>query len=164
MGLDPVFYSEPLRRQTAHVFAVNTLSYAMDSDIAWWNPADHNDPIPFRPDRAFARPISPYVAFSNTAIQSMQDAALFGGALTLWWIDAAGTEMYEAKYFPFEFPTVPVPYADGLAARASGLKWKVSASSPGALITLEIGNPCVMEWDFSTADQTDLQALPLPFI
>lgn len=149
-----------VRRRTLHTFAVATLAPGDESGIAWWNPANHAEPIPWRINRSYARIVNTFLAAADSGRRSLDD---LGDAFQLWCVDAAGVDLFQMALQLEDSPGVPGAYGPlNGTTRAYGLRFRLRVLLAGAAATVELGDPCVLLWDF--LDETETTRLPVPLL
>lgn len=153
----------PYRRRTVHKFTTHVLSGSADSDVAWWNPGDHGEPIPWRINRAFFTRVNSHVKDFNYTFHA-GDPALVTPTLELWGVDSSGAEKIIIFEAPASYPSVNYAGAGGGTSHVdtehvSGLKWKLHA--PSYTYNYELMAACFLLWSFKNLEQTEEVVWPL---
>lgn len=154
MEYDPIFNDIPWRRLTYLAFPSHVLIQGGDSGIAYWNPADPTQIIPWRINRSVPRLTRAYVVASNHSVNT----GIYS-ALHLWAVDQAGADLFQMNYLTTD-PAPPPPQA-GTDESANGLVWRLDNPGAGQTWTVDVGDPCGLLWDFLNEDQTARVAVPL---
>lgn len=163
MIVAPTSSKTPYRRMTRHKFATHLLSGTSDSEIAWWNPLDHSEQIPWRINRSFYTRVNQHLNHFNYTYHS-GDPALVTPVLELWGVDSSGAE----KIIILESPsTYNASSTTGAAGGTShndtlhvcGVKWKLYA--PSYTYSYQVGDPSCLMWSYKNKDQTLEISTPL---
>lgn len=171
--LTPSSLDAPSKKRTTHHFSTHLLNDyggVADSNIAWWNPDDHTEQIPWRINRSNYTKVNSHLKqYSYHYV--VGDPAFELPTLELWGVDAAGAK----KIIVLEttslgvavvYPSVNYNGADGVTVshvdtlHVCGLQWSLFA--PSYAYEYEVQEGCVLLWSFTNEDQTAEIPIALP--
>jgi hypothetical protein len=166
MIISPHSVSYGRRQVTTHVFNTHVLvGDGAETDIAWHRPGDHSIAFPWDMTtmRAWPQTVMTVSYGVTREYEGSADFQVgpFSYSVELWTVDSAGSELDKLATFGNDFAGVNMPpsFGGSTSKRANGIKFKLNVTSPEdgeQTVSVDVGDPCLIVWDFDWPYPFDL--------